>query len=91
MISPLALLPFWRLVLVIVKICLLCIFDRYWVLLNSLKNIKMMKKKLKTAEKSVLTSFWMRAAPKSWLKYTTFVTDLTLYIMLAQLTSLLSG
>ena len=26
---------------------------------------------LKTAEKSVLTSFWMRAAPESWSKNTT--------------------
>ena len=25
------------------------------------------------AEKSVLTSFWVPAAPKSWLKYTTNV------------------
>ena len=36
-------------------------------------NKKRLKKtkKLKTAEKSILTSFWVRAAPKSWLKYTT--------------------
>ena len=31
----------------------------------------MNKKSLKTAEKSILTSFWVRAAPESWLKYTT--------------------
>ena len=29
------------------------------------------QKRLKTAEKSVLTSFQVPAAPESWLKYTT--------------------
>ena len=32
------------------------------------------KKKSKTAEKSVLTSLRVQAAPKSWSKYTTIVT-----------------
>ena len=31
----------------------------------------MNKKRLETAEKNVSTSFWVRAAPKSWSKYTT--------------------
>ena len=33
----------------------------------------MSKKRLKTAEKSGSTSFWVRAAPKSWSKFTTIV------------------
>ena len=37
----------------------------YW------KSFEMNKKGWKTAEKKVSTSFWVRAAPKSWSKYTT--------------------
>ena len=37
------------------------------------KSLEMNKKAWKTAEKNVLTSFWVSAAPKSWSKYTTCV------------------
>ena len=35
------------------------------------KTFEMSKKGWKQPQKSILTSFWMCAAPKSWLKYTT--------------------
>ena len=31
------------------------------------------RKRLKTAEKSILTSFWVCAVPETWSKYTTAV------------------
>ena len=38
---------------------------------KSLKKVWNEQKKLKTAEKSISTSFQVHAAPESWLKYTT--------------------
>ena len=40
-------------------------------ILYKLKKVKNEQKRLKTAKKSILTSFCVRAAPKSWSKYTT--------------------
>ena len=45
---------------------------------KSLKKFWNEQKRLKTAEKTSLTSFWVRAAPKSWSKYITYV-QLSLY------------
>ena len=42
---------------------------------NHWKRFKI-NKKLKTAQKSISTSFQVRAAPKSWLKYTTVACSL---------------
>ena len=39
--------------------------------MNSLNEVLKEQKRWKTAEKSSLNSFWVRTAPKSWLKYTT--------------------
>ena len=38
---------------------------------KSLKKVEKEQKRLKTAEKSSSTSFWVQAAPESWSKYTT--------------------
>ena len=38
---------------------------------KSMKKVKNEQNSLKTADKSVSTSFRVRAAPKSWSKYTT--------------------
>ena len=40
---------------------------------KSLKKVENCQKRLKTAEKSSLTSFRVWAAPKSWSKYTTII------------------
>ena len=48
---------------------------------NHWKRFKMNEIGRKTAQKNVATSFWVRAAPKSWSKYTTtkgaFINDIT--------------
>ena len=51
----------------------LFIFRHFSVIsaVKSLKKVWNEQKRLKTAEKSVSTSFWVRTAPKSWSKYTT--------------------
>ena len=48
-------------------------FQHFFFFLNvkSPKKVLNEQKKLKTAQKSVSTSFWVRAAPVSWSKYTT--------------------
>ena len=49
------------------------IFRCYFLIsgVKSLEKVKNELKRLKTTEKSVLTSFWVCAAPESWSKYTT--------------------
>ena len=46
--------------------------------LKSLKKLWNEQKRLKNSWKNVLTSFWVCAAPKSWLKYTTLKLGLKL-------------
>ena len=48
---------------------------RCFLLISAVKSLKKVwneQKRLKMAEKSISTSFWVPAAPKSWSKYTTF-------------------
>ena len=49
---------------------LFCSWFQMW---NHWKRLEMNKKRLKTAEKSVSTSFLVCAAPESWSKYTTII------------------
>ena len=54
-------------------------FRRFFLILGvkSLKKVKNEQIRLKAAGKTVLTSFWVRTAPKSWSKYTTFMPFVT--------------
>ena len=48
---------------------------RHFFLISDVKSLKKVgneQKRLKTAEKSSSTTFWVHAAPKSWSKYTTY-------------------
>ena len=53
---------------------------KHYFLISSVKSLKKVineQKRLKTAEKSVLTSFRVPRAPESWFKYTTYYAILT--------------
>ena len=48
-------------------------FHQTFKIANAQIKVTQMEKRLKTAEKSVSTSFQVSAAPKSWSKYTTVI------------------
>ena len=60
------------------KSSLKCCFFKGFFLISDEKSLKKVwneQKRLKTAQKSILTSFRVRAAPKSWSKYTTIMSQ----------------